>query len=258
MVKSKPPHSAEALSRHPLLHQFQDYRIRESRRAKHVSIKISTWGDVEVVVPRGVSAQKLVSILNQRTDWIQATKQRILSERGAIAHEPEASCPTGVFLRAINETWTVDYIQTEDPHVALDVDRANQHLQISGHIEHPPLCHTLLGQWIRDYARLHFVPWLERVSQETQLPFNKCVIRRQKTRWASCSSKHNINLNDKLLFLPRDLVDYVFIHELCHTVHLNHSKQFWALVEQKETQYRTLDQQLRTAWRYVPRWLEKV
>jgi predicted metal-dependent hydrolase len=65
----------------------------------------------------------------------------------------------------------------------------------------------------------------------------------------------NLALNTKLLFLPPELLRYVLVHELCHTVHMNHSKDFWRLVECHEPRYRVLDQQLRAAWKPVPRWL---
>ncbi|MEM9448457.1 MAG: SprT family zinc-dependent metalloprotease [Cyanobacteria bacterium P01_E01_bin.6] len=252
---SKLPPSTKSFAIDAIPKQCNGYHIRESRRAKHVSIKISTWGDVEVVVPQGISIDRLTHILEQRQDWIQATKARIQAERQAIAHETAAMQPTEIVLRAIGETWTVSYDTTQHPQVTIDVDIKQHHLNITGHRDQSALSNKLLGQWVRDYARYQLVPWLNDVSSSLQLPFNNVSIRRQKTRWASCSSKHNINLNDRLLFLPRDLVHYVFVHELCHTIHLNHSKQFWALVAQKDPHYPGLDKQLRTAWRYVPRWL---
>jgi predicted metal-dependent hydrolase len=257
MVRRKQSSSSHHTRRSSLLQRFEGYHIRESRRAKHVSIKVSTWGEVEVVVPCGFSADKLAGILVQREEWIRQTKSRIQTEREAIAHDTCSAYPTEISLRAIGETWAVSYLETNDSQVLLDVDLENHYLKLAGGIQHTQLCQQLLGRWIRDYARYHFLPWLNQVSLTTQLPFNKCAIRRQKTRWASCSSKHNINLNDKLLFLPRDLVHYVFVHELCHTIHLNHSPKFWTLVQQKESRYKTLDRQLRTAWRYVPRWLDQ-
>jgi hypothetical protein len=69
----------------------------------------------------------------------------------------------------------------------------------------------------------------------------------QKTRWASCSRHRTVSLNMKLLFLPPELVRYVFVHELCHTVHMNHSREFWRFLAVKEPRYKELDKQLRTA-----------
>jgi len=60
--------------------------------------------------------------------------------------------------------------------------------------------------------------------------FNKIAVRRQKTRWGSCSSKKNLNYNYKILFLPLHLADYIIVHELCHLKEFNHGKKFWDLV----------------------------
>ena len=100
------------------------------------------------------------------------------------------------------------------------------------------------------------VPWLERTSDELELPFVRAIVRGQKTRWGSCSTQKTISLNYKLLFLPDELARYLFVHELCHTRHLNHSARFWRLVQSREPNYERLENQLTDAWRYVPLWAE--
>ena len=62
--------------------------------------------------------------------------------------------------------------------------------------------------------------------------YGRITIRHQKTRWGSCSSKGNLNFNCMLMLAPAAVVDYVVIHELCHRKEMNHSKAFWALVQQ--------------------------
>ncbi|MFT7434054.1 MAG: putative metal-dependent hydrolase [Alphaproteobacteria bacterium] len=56
-------------------------------------------------------------------------------------------------------------------------------------------------------------------------------IKEQSSRWGSCSSKGGININWKLIFAPEHVLEYVVVHELCHMTHMNHSKDFWNLVE---------------------------
>ena len=63
-------------------------------------------------------------------------------------------------------------------------------------------------------------------------------------------------MNIKLLFIPEELIRYAMLHELCHTIHMNHSAKFWALLSDHEHAFKTLDAKLRTAWRSVPAWLD--
>jgi predicted metal-dependent hydrolase len=72
---------------------------------------------------------------------------------------------------------------------------------------------------------------LKHFSGKYGMPFRKLTFRCQKTRWGSCSSKKNINLNVNICFLPKELQDYLLLHELVHTKIMNHSKQYWALLD---------------------------
>jgi predicted metal-dependent hydrolase len=80
------------------------------------------------------------------------------------------------------------------------------------------------------------------------------AVRSQRKRWASCSSGATISLNSRLMFLPEQLVRYVLLHELAHTVELNHSARFWATLAHAAPDYRQRDAELREAWRLIPDW----
>ncbi len=75
-------------------------------------------------------------------------------------------------------------------------------------------------------------------AQKMGITYNRITIREQKTRWGSCSSKGNLNFNWKLVLMPEQVLDYVVVHELAHRREMNHSPQFWKIVEQELPDYR--------------------
>ena len=77
-------------------------------------------------------------------------------------------------------------------------------------------------------AKHTLVRRLSEIAEIHDFHYAKVTIRKQKTRWGSCSAKNNISLNINLVRLPDDLRDYVLLHELVHTRIKNHSKAFWA------------------------------
>ncbi len=83
------------------------------------------------------------------------------------------------------------------------------------------------------------------LARQYGFEYNKVFIKNQKTRWASCSGKNNINLNMNLVRLPQELMDYVILHELVHTRHKNHGKKFWAELEKLCGDVKGLKKQLR-------------
>ncbi len=87
--------------------------------------------------------------------------------------------------------------------------------------------HAETGYIDETKARETLVEKLESLASKFGFSYNRVFIRNQKTRWGSCSGKNNISLNIKLARLPVELIDYVILHELTHTIIKNHSKVFW-------------------------------
>ena len=72
---------------------------------------------------------------------------------------------------------------------------------------------------------------IARIAAQTGLRYGKMTVRASRTKWGSCTGRNDISLSLFLMKLPERLRDYVIVHELCHTVHHDHSPQFHALVD---------------------------
>jgi hypothetical protein len=95
-------------------------------------------------------------------------------------------------------------------------------------------------------AKTTLVKRLKWLASKYGFSYNRVFIRNQKTRWGSCSSKNNISLNMKLVRLPDELVDYVILHELAHTIKKDHSKAFWAEMDKLVGDGKQLSSRLRS------------
>ena len=127
-------------------------------------------------------------------------------------------------------------------------------LEVSTPDENRQGAEAALRTWLLDEADYHLAPWLLRESQLVGRRPAHVQVRLQRTRWGSCSNGGTISLNAALLFVEPPLVRYLFVHELCHLIALNHSRKFWTAVARYEPDFAALDRRLTAAWTEIPLW----
>lgn len=98
--------------------------------------------------------------------------------------------------------------------------------------------------------------WILEFSNDLGVDFNKVFFKRMKSRWGSCSSKKNLNINIYLKFLPYELIEYVVYHEVAHLVEMSHGKKFWNIIAFKYPNYKELEDELLIYWLRVKKYLE--
>lgn len=243
------------MKRNPYILPVQHYTVRENSRAKRVILRVHPHGRLEVVIPAGFDRNRVPEIVRSHAEWIRHTLERMKSRTGGLPDGP-LSLPDMIYLRAVNLHFPVRFIQARDGTVKL-TQTGDHRLELVGNRDEIGACIELLGLWLRRQGRLHLIPRLQAVAEEVGLSFKKARVLHQKSRWGSCSGKGTISLNQDLLFLPPELVRYILIHELCHTLHLNHSREFWARVAVHEPDFKSLDAQVNRAREFVPQWAGK-
>ncbi|MBK6674008.1 MAG: M48 family metallopeptidase [Proteobacteria bacterium] len=223
--------------------------VRHSRRARRVAVRIDAGGRVELVVPRGVSEARAMSFLVSRADWVAQHLQR----RRAAAPPEQAFPPTQVDLPALQERWRI-FLAGGTGRLRLR-QRENLLLEVRGNGDRAQW-RRLLQRWLVSRASESLAAAVSEVAGRHGFSYGSVSVRRQRTRWGSCSARGAISLNLCLLFQSPAVLRYLLCHELAHTEHMNHSARFWRRVEQCEPQYRALDAELlRTGWSRVPQWV---
>ena len=224
------------------------YTVRESKRARQVTIKVASWTGLEVVVPVGFKRSEIPKILQAKARWIKRSLERTHPVE-------ELKRPESIRLGLLDETWSAEYSTAPDQRVQV-LEQSGNVLQLTGSVEDPVVVAGALNSWLQKRAKDVLVPWLGRLSGELALPFSRVSVRRQKTKWGSCSAGKSISLNRNLLFLPEPMARYVLVHELCHCRRLDHSKRFWSLLETFEPDARQTAAKIKESAESVPRWAQ--
>ena len=226
------------------------FSVRESARARRLSIKVFPRGRVEVVVPRRTRPADVEAFVSENRDWIA---KALASFADHIAPDTYR-LPTRIELPAVDRRVVVAYRSDR----ASRSVRGRQHgdtLVLTGATRDESQCTKALHRWLSKVARREFGPRLAALSRQSGLHYERMQIRAQRTCWGSHSSTGTICLNLCLLFLEPRVVRYLMVHELCHARHMDHSPAFWRLVSRYEPNYRRLDRKLGESWRDVPGWL---
>lgn len=203
---------------------------RKNPRAKNLAIRINRDREVRITVPGWCSFIKAEGFVLEKRDWIVRKKAEMEQKSGALKSWQDGDVipmvSGSVFLRKSD---SVKYhVQKGEGSYLLEypwsVDEDS--------LQHKEKIKDIIG-WIGvQEAKVQLPDYLRHVSEAYGLPFGKVTVRRNRSRWGSCSAQDNISLSSGLIFLPERLIKYVCLHELVHTKHKNHSKAFWdALVE---------------------------
>lgn len=227
----------------------EGWEIRESPRARRLTVRVFHSGRVEVVVPARTSRVTVDRFIERHRPWIE--KKRAQARRNA--PPPEPFPPESIELASVQQTWRI--------HVSGGSGRprvkaaAPGLLRLSGDVANTRAVQSVLRLWLVKRAAETFAPVLEQVATEMGLPYRRLAVRRQRTRWGSCSMRGTISLNCCLLFQPREVLRYLLVHEMAHVRHMNHSARFWELVGRYCSNCRRLDRELLDGWRRVPSWV---
>ncbi len=200
--------------------------IKRSRR-KSVAIKIGENGNIKFLCPNKFSLKNINKILEEKKDWIQKTIHKI-NEKQKI-YESYYNYEKILFLgKSYN-------IEQENNIIQI----GNNTIKIRGNN-----IKNLLKKWLIKQSN-YLSERLEKLAKIYNFSYKSTTIISARKKWGSCDNYKNIRLNFRLIMLSDDCIDYVCIHELCHTKYMNHSKNFWNCVKNILPNYKELQNKIK-------------
>lgn len=224
------------------------WSVRQSARARRLSVRVFRHGGVEIVVPPRTSPQRVSAFVSEHREWIERQRRR----SAPASHWPLP--PATLELSALGEHWRC-IVSSGSGRVRVREHADQRQLQLTGRLDDlEPLRHALIG-WLAQHAHRRFNAPLRALAAQMGVEPARLQVRCQRTRWGSCSRSATISLNVCLLFQTPQVLRYLMIHELAHLRHMNHSVRFWADVARHAPAWKALDRELLQGWRRVPSWM---
>ncbi len=199
-----------------------DYRLYRVPRRKRIHLVVAEDGRVHVRAPRRCSRRAAESVILQHRAWALEALERVREQarqRPRLTDGGELPWLGGGLRLRLHAD------------ASARVQRRGAELWVQAPSLEEDVVRELLVGWYRHQARGHFTDRLMTLAGEVGRWPQRVCIRDQRTRWGSCSCRGTISLNWRLMLAPKELADYVLVHELCHLRHLDHSRAFWDLVE---------------------------
>lgn len=225
----------------PLLHdtEFGEVVVRTHRQAARLRATIAPDGRLRITMPSG--APLFAAKLLLRTH--RTALRRLIHQRQA-EHGYQEDQSIGKSHRLLFRPGTTGTVQREGTTIVVSADHA---------LREQPIVQAAIRQAVlaalRKEAKAHLPHRLSHLAQQHGFYYQAVKFSHASSRWGSCSSKGTISLNIALMQLPFELIDYVLLHELCHTRQMNHSAAFWQELAAVDPAYQRHRQQLR---RYTP------
>ena len=219
-----------------------EMKIRRGVHIKYLRICMAPGRGMWVNVPYGVSGRQVEEFILRNRDWI------VRQQKNVEVYEKDTGVGLGIGSEIHTKLHILRIVSTPDDRPSyllegkvitlkvpekIDFSRIEQYAQNFLLNVYKLECEQLLPQRVRELA------------DKFGFKYTSLTFRNNVSNWGSCSYDNHISLNIKLMKLPDDIIDYVILHELCHTVEKNHSADFWKLVGQVCPAFAVLRQRLR-------------
>lgn len=227
--------------------QKYEFKIIRSSR-KTIGIIINADQELIVRSPEKISLRKIKSLLKEKEDWILKKLKKMAEIKAPPAARDFISGEPLLYLGREYKLKIIAELNLKEMEVELD--QQNFIIKYPAELENnkeqrKTVVREILISWYRSQAEEEIYKLINVHKKNLNVEPNNVVIKKQRKRWGSCSTKRNLNFNWKIIMAPAAVIEYLVVHELVHLIHPNHSKDFWQAVEKLIPDYQEKKEWLR-------------
>lgn len=213
--------------------------VIESRKSARIALRKS---QIILRIPKGMNLKQKSQVAEELLEWANKTIQ----EKKLYEPEDLEIFKDGGKISILGSDYLIQHALISGNKGFIHISKSNSLIKISIPIhlsKEEELRKTAIKELLIKGFNQYFLPDIKKRVHELnkthfQAEIAKVKLRYTTSRWGSCSSEGSISLSTKLLLVPSIVCDYVIIHELAHRFEMNHSEDFWALVEHAMPDYK--------------------
>ncbi len=228
-VAIKPPLGKKGLSFRYADEQISFERLQRYSQATKILIKVLPDCRVQISAPEAASDEAVIAAAKQRARWIY---QQLREFRSRLEHVRPRQYISGESHYYLGKQYVLKVI--ENPVERPSVKLLRGKIEVTVREKSTEKIRALLSEWYKARAKEVFIRRLDAMLEQALWVSDKPPLRvlTMQTQWGSCSPAGRLTLNPHLVKAPRDCIDYVILHELCHLAEHNHSERFYRLMGQ--------------------------
>lgn len=204
--------------------QLPENYILIRKEVKHARLRVSEDGRVRIIAPPAFSEEDITAMLKKKARWIDKNL-KYFNGMSKIELQRNQLLLFGNRYSYFYDTIYAHKVVTDHEHKTITSQK-------------DLLDPKIQEKWYRTIAKQYLNKRTKELSTKLKLPYSKLFIRKSKTKWGNCSRNKNISLNWKLIKAPEYVIDYLIIHELLHTIVMNHTHKFWTLMKSYYPDYK--------------------
>lgn len=215
--------------------------------SKRISMRVKADGVISVNYPWHATQNEVVNFVKSNLDWIEKQKKKLDSAKTKYELNQIVSTKFHqIKIVSINQGKLRGALKGSEVLITVPSTYDMEDLSVQEFI------HKVLVEVCRKEAKSYLPARVSELAELHGFHYQKVFVKNLKSKWGSCSSLGNVNLNLHLMRLPDELIDYIILHELSHTVEMNHSPRFWEVLDKVTNgQARALDKRMKTEGKFL-------